>query len=106
MDLSKLTNARVREAIAALQAGDKAAWLASFSDGAELTDDGSPRSFTGFTDDAIGHERFLRIDRVENGGLDVYGRFHSDQWGEFDTYFRFHPGPDGKFVQLDIGQAG
>ena len=104
MDLRKLTNPKVRGAIEALQAGNKAEWLAYFAADATLTDDGSPRSFTGFSDDALGHERFTSIDRVDNNGLDVYGSFHSDRWGDFATYFKFHPGSDGRFVRLDIGQ--
>ena len=104
MDLRKLTNPKVRAAIEALQAGNKAEWLTFFTADAKLTDDGSQRSFTGFSDDAVGHERFISIDRVDNNGLDVYGSFHSDRWGDFATYFKFHPGSDGKFVRLDIGQ--
>jgi hypothetical protein len=105
VDLTKLTDLRVREAIKALQAGDKTTWLALFSDDAKLTDDGSPRSLIGFSDEALGYERFTSIDRVDNAGLDIYGHFHSDRWGDFKTYFKFHPGPDGQFVRLDIGQA-
>ncbi len=104
MDLRKLTNPKVRGAIEALQAGNKAEWLACFTADATLTDDGSPRSFTGFSDEALGHERFTSIDRVDNNGLDVYGSFHSDRWGDFATYFKFHPGSDGRFARLDIGQ--
>jgi hypothetical protein len=104
MDLGKLTNPKVRGAIAALQAGDKTEWLGFFSPDAKLTDDGSPRSFVSFSNDALGHERFTSIDRVENNGLNVYGGFHSDRWGDFKTYFKFHPGSDDKFARLDIGQ--
>lgn len=104
MDLRKLTNPRVRGAIDATQAGDKTAWLAFFTADARLTDDRSPRSFAGFSDEALGHERFTSIDRVDNNGLDVYGSFHSDRWGDFETYFKFHLGSDSKFARLDIGQ--
>jgi hypothetical protein len=104
MDLHKLTNSRVRAAIEALQAGDKAAWNLLFSADAKLTDDGSPRSFTEFSNEAIGHECFTSIDSVDNNGLDGRGSFHSDRWGDFRTYFKFHPGADGKFTRLDIGQ--
>jgi hypothetical protein len=104
MDLLRLTDLNVRGAIAALQAGNKMKWLAFFSADAKMTDDGSPRSFTEFSDDALGHERFTSIDRVENNGLDVYVLFHSNRWGDFKTYFKFHPGSDEKFTRLDIGQ--
>jgi hypothetical protein len=101
-----LTNATVKTAIEALQKGDRTAWSALFEPDAMLYDDGTPRSLQKFTDDALGHERFTAIERVENHGLDVIGAFHSDTWGDFRTYFRFHLSPAGKIKRLDIEQAG
>ncbi|AUH50942.1 hypothetical protein CXB49_09015 [Chromobacterium sp. ATCC 53434] len=106
MNLEMLTQPVVRLAIEALQHGDHASWISLFSTDATLTDDGLPANFRKFSEHAMGHERFTRIDRVENQGLDIYGGFHSDRWGEFDTYFKFHLDPSGKINQLDIGQAG
>src|SRR5258708_29328392 len=90
-------------AIEALQNGNRKTWAAHFE--AELYDDGSPRSLKEFTSDALGHERFTSIDRVENNGLDLTGAFHSDRWGDFQTYFSFQLSPGGKINRLDIGQA-
>jgi hypothetical protein len=100
-----LTNATVKAAIEALQKGDRKAWSALFEPDATLYDDGSPRPLQAFTDDALGHERFTAIERVENHGLDVIGAFHSDKWGDFQTYFRFQLSPAGRIKRLDIGQA-
>ncbi|HTS52170.1 MAG TPA: hypothetical protein VMH26_02760 [Burkholderiales bacterium] len=100
-----LTNATVKAAIQALQKGDRRGWSALFEPDAKLYDDGAPRSLGKFTRDALGHERFTSIDRVENNGLDVVGAFHSDQWADFLTYFRFQLSPSGKIKRLDIGQA-
>jgi hypothetical protein len=104
-DLSKLTQPTVRRAIEALQRGDQSDWRACFSAHPILTDDGAPRSFAVFTEDALGHERFTSIDAIENDGLHIWGNFHSDQWGDFRTFFKFQIAPDGKFERLDIGQA-
>ena len=102
-----LTNATVKAAIEALQKGDRKAWSALFEPDAKLyEDDGHPRPLQKFTDDALGHERFTSIERVENHGLDITGAFHSDRWGDFRTYFRFQLSPAGKIKRLDIGQAG
>lgn len=101
-----LTNPTVRSAIEALQKGDRQAWASLFEPDATLYDDGSPRSLATFTQGALGHERFTSIDRVENRGLDLTGRFHSEKWGNFRTYFRFQLSPSGKINRLDIGQAG
>ena len=105
MDINSLTNPTVRAVIKALQDGDKEAWAALFEPVATLYDDGSPRSLREFTREAVGHERFISIDRIDNGGLDLIGDFRSEKWGDFRTYFRFHLSPSGKVLRLDIGQA-
>jgi len=105
MDTSALTNPTVRAAVEALQHGDRKAWQRLFDPDASLYDDGTPRSLDEFTREAIGHERFTSIDRVENEGLDVWGAFHSDRWGDFRTYFKFQLTRGGRIKRLDIGQA-
>jgi hypothetical protein len=105
MDTSKITNSTARKAIDALQAADKTAWFALFAPGAELYDDGNKMNFRDFFEKAIGHEYFTSIDKVEDNGLSVYGKFHSDTWGDFKTYFKFRLTPEGKIGRLDIGQA-
>ena len=75
-----------------------------------LSKPGSLRALTAQSPDsaaqeALGHERFTSIDRVENRGLDLTGSFHSEQWEDFPTYFKFHLSPSGKIRRLDIGQA-
>lgn len=105
MDLDKITNNIAKAALEAWQKGDTTTWLSFFTAGAKLFDDGNPRDFEHFTNEAIGHERFTSIDKVENDGKDIYGHFHSDQWGDFKTYFKFHINAGGKIDRLDIGQA-
>jgi hypothetical protein len=58
-----------------------------------------------FSQDALGHERFTSIDRIENDGLNLVGSFHSEQWGDFRSYFRFQLSSAGKIARLDIGQV-
>jgi hypothetical protein len=105
MEFTKMSNPKVQAAIEALQQGGTAMWLSFFTANARLLDDGHPRDFKKFSTEAIGHERFTSIDRVENNGLDIYGSFHSDTWGDFKTYFKFRLNEDGKFDRLEIGQA-
>ena len=105
MITNALTNPTVKAAVEALQKGDRNAWSALFETDARLYDDGAPRNLEKFTRDALGHERFTSIDRVDNNGLDLTGAFHSDQWGDFRTYFKFRLSPSGKIARLDIGQA-
>lgn len=105
MDTSKLTNSIVKAAFQAWQQGDSKLWLSFFTDKAQLLDDGRPRNFQQFSTEAIGHERFTSIDKIEDNGLSIYGRFHSDTWGNFKTYFKFHIDSNGKIDKLEIGQA-
>jgi hypothetical protein len=106
MNTEKLTNPVIKQAINALQNGDKQAWFALFTADALLFDDGNKMNFKSFFEKALGHERFTSIDKVEQNGLHVYGKFHSDQWGNFKTYFKFTVDADGKISKLEIGQAG
>ncbi len=105
MNTNALTNPTVKAAVDALQNGDRKTWSSLFEADATLYDDGAPRSLEKFTREALGHERFTSIDRVENNGLGLTGAFHSDQWGDFRTYFRFQLSASGKIKRLDIGQA-
>lgn len=105
MEITKIKNAKVQAAIDAWQKADYTLWLSFFTDDAQLLDDGHPRDFEKFSKKAIGHERFTSIDKIENYGMDIYGKFHSDTWGDFKTYFKFHSNDAGKFYRLEIGQA-
>ena len=100
-----LKNRTVKAAIEAFQTGNRRAWSVLFEEDAELFDDGSPRNLEKFTREAVGHERFTSFDRVSPDGMEVVGKFHSEQWGDFKTYFHFRLGPDGKISRLDVGQV-
>ncbi|WP_228377635.1 hypothetical protein [Chryseobacterium gallinarum] len=104
MDVSKITDATVKQAIEALQTGDKS-WYGFFTENPVMTDDGNTVDFKSFFSNALGKEMFLTIDRVENNGKDIYGNFKAGQWGTFPVFFKFHKNAEGKFDRLDIGQA-
>ncbi|MBX3242212.1 MAG: nuclear transport factor 2 family protein [Chitinophagaceae bacterium] len=106
MDLSKISNKNVRQAIEALQANDKKAWYSYFTEDAIFTDDGRTLNFRSFFDNAFDKkEKFLDIGKIENEGKDIYGNFYAGQWGTFRVFFKFHQDADGKFDRLDIGQT-
>ena len=107
MNLDSLTNPIVRAAVTALNAGDRAAWLALFTPNAHLTDDGNSRGVVEWSDSELfgkGKGRITAIDRTEENGLLLYAQFHSEQWGSFSTFFRFTLEGD-KIAQLDVGQV-
>lgn len=97
-------NPMVKQAIQALQNGEKLPGNL-FTFDAEMFDDGIRRDLKSFARDAVGKEKFTSIDKVETDGCDVYGSFHSPQWGDFLTYFKFAVNGDGKIKWLDIGQV-
>ena len=105
IDLTKLSNVKVKAAIMALQKGDEKTWFSLFAAEVAFYDDGNQMKFNNFFRKALGHECFTSIDKVENNGLEVYGHFHSDQWGDFKTCFKFQVNKEGKIARLDIGQA-
>jgi len=104
-DLTLLSNKKIKAAITALQNNDDTPWFALFSDDVLLYDDGNQMQFKNFFKKALGHERFLTIDRVDQNGMEVYGDFHSDQWGKFKTCFKFELDKNGKICRLEIGQV-
>lgn len=104
MDLSKISDETVKQAMAALQNGDQA-WYTYFTENPVMTDDGNTVDFKNFFEKALGKEHFLSIDKVENEGRDIYGNFKAGQWGTFKVFFKFHKNESGKFDRLDIGQA-
>ncbi|UKT63638.1 hypothetical protein [Pedobacter mucosus] len=105
IDLSKLTNAKVKAAIVALQSGDGKIWFTLFTSDVTFYDDENQVQFNNYFKKTLGHERFICIDKVENNGLHVFGDFHSDQWGDFKICFKFQLDKNGKINRLDIGQG-
>jgi hypothetical protein len=105
MNSSQLTNPTVKAAFEAWQQGNSKLWLSYFTPDAQLLDDGHPRDFESFSTEAIGHERFTSIDILKDNGRSIYGKFHSDTWGNFKTYFKFHLDANNKIYKLEIGQA-
>jgi hypothetical protein len=69
------TNPTVRAAVDALQKGDRKTWVAPFEPNVKLYDDGRPGNLETFTKDALGHERFTSIERLDNYGLEVVEDF-------------------------------
>jgi hypothetical protein len=107
MNTDLLTNPLVKAAIQALNAHDRDGWFKLFADDTALTDDGNQHDFRQWADrEFFGSSKtYLKsIDRVEDNGLTLYGRLHSDQWGEFDTFMKFQVHGD-KITLLDVGQV-
>jgi hypothetical protein len=82
-------------------------WYELFSDNPTFTDDGNSHDFTKW----CGEELFgssvaylASIDKVEDGGLTIYGRFHPGQWEDFKTFLKFCV-QNGKITKMAVGQV-
>ncbi len=101
MRAEELTNPVVRAVVLALQGGDRKSFFARFAQSAKLTDDGHPEPLTEWVDREIfrAHGR-LEVEREADHGLELVGRFHSDQW-DMKTVWRFEI-VDGRVRRLDV----
>lgn len=103
--LDTIGNQVVRAAIEAVNGRDRKRWYALFTDKPAFSDDGVPREFARWCDDELfgSHAAYLiSVDKVEDGGLTFYARYHSDKWGDFKTFWRFVVRA-GKISKLDVG---
>jgi hypothetical protein len=99
------TDPAVRALVAAVNAGDRAAFLAALAPGATMSDDGTDRDLH----DWIDREIFTVSGRMDvlsesDGGRALVARFRNDTWGEMRTSWRFTVA-DGKVSRFDTGQA-
>jgi hypothetical protein len=105
--LGAIGDSVVRSAIGALNKRDKKRWFELFSEKPEFSDDGIPRDLVKWCEEELfGYSLayLISIDKVEDGGLTFYARYHSDKWGEFNTFWRFMV-QDGKISKLDVGAS-
>lgn len=102
MKPEKLSNPVVRRVVVAMRDGDREAFLAAFHPTAELTDDGDPQPLAAWADREIFTARGrLEVEREEDDGLSLTGRFRSDRW-DMRTYWRFQVS-GGLVRRLDVG---
>ncbi|HKH86908.1 MAG TPA: hypothetical protein VKA40_10180 [Nitrososphaera sp.] len=107
LDLNTIGHSIVKSAIEAMNSRNKKQWYALFSDNPTFTDDGNFHDFTDWCEKELFGSSLAylaSIDKVEDRGLTIYGRFHSDQWGDFKTFLKFHV-DNGKITKMAVGQA-
>ncbi len=107
LDVHAIDNPIIKSAIEAMNGRNKKQCYELFSDNPAITDDGNPFDFTKWCEEELFGSSLAylaSIDKVEDGGLTIYGRFHSDKWGDFKTFLRFHV-ENGKITKLAVGQT-
>jgi hypothetical protein len=95
----------VQALIDAINAGDRAAFLAALGPNPTMTDDGTERNLEEWVDREIftvhGH---LTVESSTDDGRSLVARYRNDTWGEMRTRWRFTV-EDGKVTHFDTGQA-
>ena len=107
LDLHVIDQPLVRSAIEAMNSRNKKQWYRLFFDKPKLTDDGNPQDFSEWSEREVFGSSIAylaSIDKVEDAGTTIYGKFHSDQGGDFKTFVRFHLEND-KITKLEVGQT-
>jgi hypothetical protein len=100
-----VTDPAVRALIAAINAGDQAAFFAALTPGATMSDDGTDRNLAEWADREIfsshGH---LDVISARDGGRSLIAAYRNDTWGEMRTRWAFAV-TDGKVSRFETGQA-
>ena len=102
---SDVTEPAVQALIAAINAGDRAAFFAALSPRATMSDDGTDRDLAAWADREIftgrGH---LDVISAQDGGRSLTAAYRNDTWGEMRTGWAFTIS-DGKISRFETGQA-
>ncbi|MEU9133648.1 nuclear transport factor 2 family protein [Kitasatospora sp. NPDC048540] len=103
--VDKLSQPAVRTLVAAINAGDRDAFLGALTPDATMSDDGSDRDLTDWIDREIFSSRGrMEVQTEKDGGLALVANFRNDTWGEMRTAWRFTV-DSGKVSRFDTGQA-
>ena len=101
----QVTEPAVQALIAAINAGDRAAFFAALAPGATMSDDGTDRDLASWADREIftvnGH---LDVVSASDGGRSLIAAYRNDTWGEMRTRWAFSV-TGGKISRFETGQA-
>jgi ketosteroid isomerase-like protein len=103
--LDDVADPTVRAVLAAINAGDRAAFLAQLTPDATMSDDGSERDLQQWIDREIfsagGH---IEVESQSDDGRALVARYRNDTWGEMRTTWQFTVA-DGRVTHFATGQA-
>ncbi|MCX4780735.1 nuclear transport factor 2 family protein [Streptomyces sp. NBC_01264] len=103
----KLSDPVVGALVSAVNAHDKAAFLALLTADATMSDDGTERDLNEWIDreifDSGGH---MDVESESDGGRTLTVGYRNDTWGEMRTSWRFVIAPGGgRISRFETGQA-
>ena len=95
----------VRAFIDALNAGDRTAFQAALTPDATMSDDGTDRDLTAWTEKEIfSSQGHLEVETAEDEGRTFVANYSNSTWGAMRTRWRFTV-RDGKVARFETGQA-
>ena len=95
----------VRAFITALNAGDRAAFHASLTPDATMSDDGTERDLGEWTEREIfSSQGHLDVEKAEDDGRAFVANYANSTWGAMRTRWKFTV-RDGKVARFETGQA-
>jgi hypothetical protein len=100
-----VTEPAIQALIAAINAGDRAAFAAALTPDATMSDDGTDRNLHQWAEREIftvhGH---LDVVAAQDGGRSLVAAYRNDTWGEMRTRWAFTV-TGGKISRFETGQA-
>jgi hypothetical protein len=102
---NRISDPAVRAFIDALNAGDRTAFRAALTPDATMSDDGTDRDLTEWTEREIFTTRgHLEVESAEDEGRRFVANYANSTWGAMRTRWRFEV-RDGKVARFETGQA-
>ncbi|MFD9427279.1 MULTISPECIES: hypothetical protein [unclassified Streptomyces] len=99
------TDPAVAAFVAAINSGDKEAFFAALTENATMSDDGTDRDLSAWTEKEIfsanGH---LDVESASDNGLSLTAVYTNSTWGSMRTRWNFTV-TDGKVNHFETGQA-
>ncbi|MFF3019270.1 nuclear transport factor 2 family protein [Streptomyces sp. NPDC057939] len=106
IDPDQLTDPTVRAFVTAVNAGDRDAFQAVLTPDATMSDDGSDRDLTQWTDREIfSSGGRMAVASESDAGRSLVVDYRNDTWGEMRTAWRFDVTADGRVSRFETGQA-
>lgn len=103
--VEQLSDPTVRAFVTALNANDRAAFQSLLAPGATMSDDGSDRDISDWTEREVfssgGH---MDVESEGQDGRSLVANYRNDTWGAMRTAWRFDI-QDGKVSRFETGQA-
>jgi len=104
-EANQVTEPAVQALIAAINAGDRAAFFAALTPDATMSDDGQDRDLRSWADQEIFSTRgHMDVVSVQDGGRSLIADYRNERWGQMRTRWAFTI-TGGKISRYQTGQA-